>query len=296
VIQRTLRETGNARSAVMPACRRLFETKGMRMLLKDKVVIVSGIGPGLGVKLAVEAAREGAAGVVCAARTAAKLDDAAQRIAEVNPKCVVLKQVTDITDAAACAALAAATVKQFGRIDALVNSAFIHGAMDYPSNADLDSWVAPGGPMQTNLVGTLKLTQAVIPQMKKQGGGAILMINTMAVRQVPPLGEAGYAASKAALAVSTKYLAKELGADKIRVNTVHMGWMWGAPVIGYMEWQSQQSGVPVEKLREGIASQIPLGEVPTDDDCARAALFLVSDYARVVTGASLDINGGHYMP
>lgn len=266
------------------------------MLLKDKIVIVSGIGPGLGVKLAVEAAREGAAGVVAAARTAAKLDDAEQRIREVNKNCVVLKQVTDITNRGHCETLAAAAVKKFGRIDALVNSAFVHGAMDYPSNADLDSWIAPDGPLNTNLIGTLKLTQAVLPQMRKQGGGAILMINTMAVRQVPPLGEAGYAASKAALAISTKYLAKELGADKIRVNTVHMGWMWGAPVIGYMQWQSQQTGVPVDQLKAGIAAGIPLGDVPTDDDCARAALFLVSDYARVVTGASLDINGGHYMP
>ena len=266
------------------------------MLLKDKIVVVSGIGPGLGVKLAVEAAREGAAGVVAAARTAAKLDDAEQRIGEVNPKCAVLKQVTDITQRGDCESLVAAAIQRFGRIDALINSAFVHGAMDYPSNADLDSWNAADGPIATNLLGTLKLTQAVIPQMRKQGGGAILMINTMAVRQVPPLGEAGYAASKAALAVSTKYLAKELGPDKIRVNTVHMGWMWGAPVIGYMQWQSQQTGVPVEKLRDGIAAGIPLGFVPTDDDCARAALCLVSDYSRVVTGATLDINGGHFMP
>lgn len=77
--------------------------------------------------------------------------------------------------------------------------------------------------------------------MKSQGWGAIVMINTMAVRQVPPLGEAGYAASKGALAVAAKYLAKELGPHKIRVNTVHMGWMWGAPVQGYVQWQGRRS-------------------------------------------------------
>ncbi|MGH8528908.1 MAG: SDR family oxidoreductase [Nevskiales bacterium] len=264
------------------------------MLLKDKVVIVSGIGPGLGVKLAVEAAREGAAAVVCAARSADKLEDAEQRIRETGSKSVVLKQVTDITDRKQCETLVAATVKKFGRVDALVNSAFLHGAMDYVSNADLDAWLA--GPIATNLIGTLKLTQAVIPQMKQQKRGAIVMINTMAVRQVPPLGEAGYAASKAALANSAKYLAKELGPDNIRVNTVHMGWMWGAPVQGYMNWQAEQLQVPVEQLVAQIASQIPLGRIPPDEECARAALFMVSDYASVVTGASLDVNGGHYMP
>jgi NAD(P)-dependent dehydrogenase (short-subunit alcohol dehydrogenase family) len=263
------------------------------MLLKDKIVVVSGIGPGLGVKLAVEAAREGAAGVVCAARSAEKLEDAEGRIRKLAPKCGVLKCVTDITDREQCEALAAQAVQRFGRIDALVNSAFQHGAMDYASTADLDVWAEPIG---TNLYGTLKLTQSVLPQMKKQGGGAIVMINTMAARKVPPLGEAGYAASKGALAVMAKYLAKELGPHKIRVNTVHMGWMWGAPVQGYVKWQAQQAGVPEEQLIAQIAANIPLGFVPPDEDCAKAALFLISDYARVVTGATLDVNGGEYMP
>ncbi len=264
------------------------------MLLKDKIVIVSGIGPGLGVKLAVEAAREGAAGVVVAARTQDKLDDAEKRIHAVAKQCKVLKQVTDITDRSQCDALAAAATKTFGRIDALVNSAFVHGAMDYASSADLDAWIP--GPIGTNLIGTLKLTQAVIPQMKQQKSGAIVMVNTMAVRQVPPLGEAGYAASKAALATSAMYLAKELAPSGIRVNTVHIGWMWGAPVQGYVAWQASELKIPAEQIKAQIAANIPMGRIPTDDECARPALFLVSDYASAVTGAALDVNGGAYMP
>jgi hypothetical protein len=165
------------------------------MLLNNKIVLISGIGPGLGVKLAIEAAREGAAGVVIAARSADKLDDAEQRIAALKTRCAVLKCVTDITDRAQCERLATAAIQQFGRIDALVNSAYFHGDMDYASTANLDSWAAV---MDTNLIGTLKLTQAVIPQMKAQRSGAIVNINTMAARVVPPLGEAGYAASKGA--------------------------------------------------------------------------------------------------
>ncbi|MFA5938071.1 MAG: SDR family oxidoreductase [Sinimarinibacterium sp.] len=263
------------------------------MLLKDKIVIVSGIGPGLGVKLAVEAAREGAKAIAVAARSTEKLDDAEARIRAVNATTAVLKCVTDITDRSQCEHLANATVAKFGRIDALVNSAFVHGAMDFVSNADLDSWHTV---MNTNLMGTLRLTQAVLPQMKQQGGGAIVMINTMAARVVPPLGEAGYAASKAALANAAKYLAKEVGQDNIRVNTIHMGWMWGAPVQGYFEWQAQEKKVSVESMKAKIAATIPLGRIPTDDECARAALFLVSDYASAVTGAALDANGGSYMP
>jgi len=263
------------------------------MLLKNKIVVVSGIGPGLGVKLAIEAAREGAAGIVAAARSAAKLDDAERRVKEINPNCKVLKVVTDITNRASCDAMAAAAAKAFGRIDALVNSAFIHGEMDYASSAELDGWMSV---MNTNLIGTLKMTQAIIPQMQAQKSGAIVMVNTMAVRTTPSLGEAGYAASKAALGNSAKWLAKELGPSGIRVNTIHMGWMWGAPVQGYMEWQANELKVPLEQLKGTVEASIPLGRMPTDDECARAALFLVSDYASAVTGAALDANGGMYMP
>src|ERR1043166_9184986 len=112
------------------------------MLLKDKIVMVSGIGPGLGVKLAVEAAREGAAGLIIGARSADKLDNAEVRIREVAPKCGIVKLPTDITDRAQCHALVDAGVKKFGRIDGLVNSAFLHGDMDFVSTAKLEDWIS----------------------------------------------------------------------------------------------------------------------------------------------------------
>lgn len=263
------------------------------MLLKDKIVIVSGIGPGLGVKLAIEAAREGARGIAISARSADKLDDAEQRIRALDSDCGILKQPTDITDRGQCDALARATVERFGRIDGLVNSAFNHGDFDHASTADLDSW---RDVLETNLLGTLKMTHAVIPQMKNQGGGAIAMINTMATRQVPPVPEAGYAASKAALANTVKYLAAELGGHQIRINSVHMGWMWGAPVAAYVEEQARQSGTSIDEIKARLGENMALKRIVTDDECARAALFLTSDYASAVTGAALDANGGAYMP
>lgn len=263
------------------------------MRLSNKIVLISGIGPGLGVKLAVEAARAQAAGVIVAARSADKLDDAEARIRALGLDTPVLRQTCDITDRAQCEALVQAGMQRFGRIDALVNSAFVHGAMDYVSSADLDSWMLP---LNTNLLGTLRLTQAVLPVMRAQRGGAIVMINTMATRQVPPLGEAGYAASKAALANAARYLAKEVGRDGICVNSVYMGWMWGAPVQGYFEWQAREQNVTVDQLKAPVEAGIALGRIPTDDECARAALFLASDDASAITGASLDVNGGAYMP
>ena len=262
------------------------------MLLHDKVIIISGIGPGLGVKLAVEAAREGARAVVIAARTAAKLDDAEARIRALGVDCEVLKLAADITIPSQCTRLVEQAVARHGRIDALLNSAFVHGGFEPIAHADLQGWRAL---FDTNLFGTMNLTQAVVPQMRQQGSGAIAMINTQAVRK-PFAGEAGYAASKGALAVAAKYLAQELGPHGIRVNSVHMGWMWGAPVQGYVAHTAAQQQVPQEQIVARIAADIPLGHIPTDDDCAKAALFLVSDYAKAVTGASLDANGGAFMP
>ncbi|MFD2272718.1 SDR family oxidoreductase [Undibacterium arcticum] len=120
------------------------------------------------------------------------------------------------------------------------------------------------------------------------------MINTQATRNPFP-GEGGYAASKGALAVAVKYLAKELGPHGIRANSVYMGWMWGAPVQGYIQQMAAEHNLPEEQLVAPIAANIALGRLPTDDDCAKAALFLVSDYANAITGAALDANGGEFM-
>jgi NAD(P)-dependent dehydrogenase (short-subunit alcohol dehydrogenase family) len=262
------------------------------MLLKDKVLIISGIGPGLGVKLAVEAAREGAKALAISARTAAKLDDAEARIREVNPGCKVLKVPTDIRRADDCKRLVAAAKKDFGRIDGLVNSGFYWGNPSTAADADLNNWKEI---YETNLVGTMNMIQSVVPVMKEQKGGAIVNISTMATVK-PHTGEAGYAASKGALNVATKYLANELGEFGIRVNTVRMGWMDGVPVRQYMAHASKEHNIPEQQLYDQVAANIALRRIVTDTECAKAALFLVSDYASAVTGAGLDANGGEAMP
>lgn len=262
------------------------------MLLKDKVVIISGIGPGLGVKLAVEAARYGARAIAVGARTADKLDDAERRIREVSPSCQVLKQVTDIRNEAHCRQLAESTRSRFGRIDGLVNSAFFWGEPASADSANLKTWREI---IDTNFIGTMQLTQAVTPIMKEQKAGAITIVSTMATLK-PHMGEAGYAASKGALNVVAKYLATELGPFNIRVNVARMGWMWGAPVQGYIAHASKAQGVPEQQLIDAVAANIPLRRIVTDDECARAALFLISDHASAITGAMLDANGGEGLP
>ncbi len=262
------------------------------MLMRDKVVIVSGIGPGLGQELSTLAAREGAAAVVLAARTEAKLDIAEQEIRELGLKTPLLKMSTDIADKAQCEALVAATVAQFGRVDVLFNSAYNPGNFTPIEEADMADWA---NTMSVNLFGSMHLTQACIPHMKAAGGGAVVMIATM-VEHKPMATQAGYGASKSALRSATKHLALELGQYNIRVNSCHMGWMWGPSVEMYFDWQAQESGRPREELVAEVTRNIPLGHIPDDGDCAKAAMFLGSDYAAVVTGAALDVNGGEFMP
>ena len=263
------------------------------MLLKDKVLIISGIGPGLGVKLAVEAAREGAKALAIGARTQSKLDDAEKRILAVNPTCKVLKCIADIRQEADCQSFVAAAHKAFGRIDGLVNSAFNWGTPSPVAVADLKGWREV---IDTNLIGTMQMIQAVTPVMKAQKGGAIVNISTQATVKPNQTGEGGYAASKGALNAASKYLAFELGADNIRVNVVRMGWMWGTPVQGYVSYASKQQNVPEKTLIDAISSNVALKRIVTDDECARAALFMVSDYSSAITGAALDANGGEWMP
>lgn len=261
------------------------------MIVKDKVIVVSGIGPGLGIKLAIEAAREGAR-VALAARTPVKLDEAEQRMREVVPHCEVLKQPTDILDRRQCKRLVETTMAHFGRVDGLINSAFFHG--NFRSMADSDLGVL-SKTVDTNLIGTINLTQEAISAMKQGGGGAIVMINTMSTRQARTSSEAAYAASKGALMVAAKYLALDLGPSNIRVNTLLPGWMWGVPVQTYVKQAAAAQKVPEEVIIARITANIPLRRIVKDEECARAALFLVSDYASGITGAQLDANGGQFM-
>ncbi|WP_101759948.1 SDR family oxidoreductase [Oceanicoccus sp. KOV_DT_Chl] len=261
------------------------------MLLQDKVVIVSGIGPGLGIELAVQAAAQGAK-LVVAARTASKLDDAEKAVAALGLNTELIKVPTDISDREQCKNLVSQAVAKYGRVDALINSAYNPGSFEPIERANLDGWRAA---LDVNLFGTMNLTLEAIPQMKEQGGGAIVMVNTMVTRQ-PLATQGGYGASKAALSSATAHLATELGQYNIRVNSTYMGWMWGPPVEGYFDMMAKHTGADKQAMIADVEKNIPLGKIPDDADCAKAVIFLASDYACAITGAQLDVNGGEHMP
>ena len=105
-----------------------------------------------------------------------------------------------------------------------------------------------------------------------------------------------YIASKAALAAATKSLAKELGRNGIRVNGVHPGYIWGESVEAYFRHQAERRGISFEERYQEVASETALGYLPHSSEIAGAVLFLCSDESSYITGATLDVNGGSFMP
>jgi NAD(P)-dependent dehydrogenase (short-subunit alcohol dehydrogenase family) len=258
------------------------------MLLENKVVIVSGIGPGLGQELAYGAAREGAR-LAIAARSSELLRKIECEIAKSGREVIAVP--CDITKPDDCENLIKETVAKYGQVDGLINSAYRAGEFKEIQDSDFSDWQET---MNTNFFGTMNLTMAAVKEMTSKSQGAIVMINSLITKKPLPT-QGGYAASKGALATATKILAKELGPKGIRVNSVFMGWMWGPPVEMYINYTAESMGVKPDEIIQGVTKDIPLGIIPDDSDCANAALFLISDLAKVITGANLDVNGGEFM-
>jgi len=257
------------------------------MILKDEVVIVSGVGAGLGAKLATRAAAEGAK-VVLAARSDGVTGQVVKEITAAGGDAVAVQ--CDVRKEEDVERVAATAVERYGKISGLVNSAYGHpGFTDLLDTPDK----ALRRAMDIILYGSLGMSRAVVPHMT--GGGSIVNVGTMSTR-VPLRGEGGYAMAKAAMGCASQYMALELGEKGIRVNQAIMGWLDGPGVRFYLTMTAEEKGITEQEVYDDIASRNPLGRIPTDEACAGAILYLLSDLASEVTGATLDVNGGEYMP
>jgi NAD(P)-dependent dehydrogenase (short-subunit alcohol dehydrogenase family) len=259
------------------------------VLLAGRNAIVSGIGPGMGRDVSLALAREGA-DLVLAARSDARLEEVAKDVRALGRRALCVR--ADVTRAEDCAALADTAVRELGGIDVLVNNAFHAGSFAPFETADLERWREP---LEVNLFGTLRLTQAVLPALRARGGGSVVMIGSMIVRDLRPAEMADYAASKAALLAAAQGLARQLGRHRIRVNTVVPGYIWGESLEAWLRAQAKARGVAFEVVRDEVASQIALGHIPHSEEIAGAVVFFASDLSCAVTGQSLDVNGGHFL-
>ena len=257
------------------------------MLLRDRVGIVSGVGPGMGQAIAAAFAREGA-DVVLAARTPAALEAAAAEVRGLGRR--ALEVPTDISKPEDCRHLAAAAEREFGQIDVLVNNAFLGPPYDPVESARMDDWRRI---FDVNVFGAIQLSQAVIPAMKARGRGSIVMVNSMSMRIIEPRF-GGYAASKGALMTAAQTMAKELGAHGIRVNSVVPGYIWGPNLERWFKQLAAQGGTTPEAVYAEIASRTAMNHISTAAEIADTVVFFASDLARTVTGQALDVNAGHF--
>jgi NAD(P)-dependent dehydrogenase (short-subunit alcohol dehydrogenase family) len=258
-------------------------------LVTGKVAVVSGVGPGLGRSIALALAREGAS-VVLAARDRARLEAIRDEIECLGGQGVAVP--TDVTIAAQADRLLADALERFGTVDILVNNGHHQGDFTRLEESDLEGWSDIFG---VNLYGPMRLTQGVLPAMRDAGSGCILNVNSGAViSSKPTLG--AYSASKSALASVTKTLALEVGRYGIRVNGIYVSSMIGDNVASWGKSQADRLGITFDEwLAKKSADEFALERMPTTDDVADAALFLVSPLARAVTGQILSVNNGQWV-
>lgn len=258
------------------------------MFAEGKVAVVTGVGPGMGRSIALALARQGV-DVVLAARRAERVAAVADDVRALGREPLVVP--TDITDRDACSALVDAAVDRFGGVDVLVQNGHHEGDWAPVLQADPDSWRAI---FEVNVFGALHLVQAAVPCMQERGGGAVVLVNSGAALRTPP-SMGAYSTSKAALANLVRTLALEIGRTGVRVNGVFLGPVEGENLSRSGAGAAEAAGTSLDDWLANKAGEIPLGHIPTPDECAGAVLFLCSELAAAVTGQHLSVNGGQWV-
>ena len=243
--------------------------------LADKVAIVTGASKGIGAGIAKALAAEGAAVVVNYASSKAGADAVVSEITAAGGKAIAVQ--ADVAKAEQAQALVDAAVKEFGRLDVLVNNS---GVYEFAS-LDATTEELYRRTFDVNVLGVLLTTQAAA---KHLGEGASVINISSAVTSLFPAESAVYTGTKGAVDAITGVLANELGPRKIRVNAINPG---------VVETEgTHAAGFVGSEFFDAIIGQTPLGRVGYPDDIAAIAVFLASDDARWLTGEKLTASGG----
>ncbi len=247
----------------------------MDLGLGGKVALVAGASRGIGLAIAEGLAAEGAR-LVLAARGNEALDAAARTIEQ--KAAGVLAHTCDVADDASVTSLVAAALERFGRIDILISNASALAV-----TPDRSSWDAS---LAVDLMGAVRLVEAILPGMRKQGEGVILFTSSVSSIEAAPMPDFAYTAAKAALNAYAKKLAIMEGPNGIRANAL----LPGSIEFPGGGWDMVRQHQPA--LYTMVKSTIPFGRLGTPAEVADAAVWLVSARANWVTGVSLAVDGG----
>lgn len=249
--------------------------------LSGKVVLITGASSGIGAAVALAFADHGAK---LALNYNANKDGAETVLAQIHAASgagALFK--ADVSDSGQCAALINAAHSHFGRIDVLINNAggFVRKEMLAVASDELIEQV-----FNLNARSIIACCRGVIPLMRAQGGGSIINVTSQAARTGGSSGSGIYAATKGYVSAYTRALAKELAADKIRVNAVAPG-VIDTPIHKHTSAQ----------IMAQLMTTIPMQRLGSADECAGAFLYLASEQlSGYVTGQIIEVNGGSVMP
>ena len=265
------------------------------MRLKDRVVVVTGGGGGIGAGISLCLAREGADIVVADIN----LEAAQKRAEEIEKTGRNSRAVeADITQEENCKSLVEEALNTFGQIDILVNNAGHFGerlGMPFTNQEEAD-W---DDNYAVNVKGPFFLCKAVAPHMMERRYGKIINISSIAAKrdsQILP----DYAAAKNALLTLTRTVAKDLGPHNINVNAICPGFLWTsfwnrlAPLV-VKEDPSHAGKEPRELFDVWVKANTPLQREQTPEDIGNLAVFLASEEARNITGQTIHVDGGAAM-
>src|ERR1700677_3335344 len=228
--------------------------------LPGKTMIISGVGPGLGRRVALCAAREGA-NVVLAARTETQLVEVAN---EVDSTGQTVAYVTgDIALASTAEALVAAATERFGGVDSICHCAAFSPFGGLEAAGDFSDFRQA---FEVNLIGGMQLIREALPSLKERRGSVVFVSSQSQWFPPPEALQMAYAASKGAIWGAMHHLALEIGPVQVRVNEVAPGWMWGPPVQEYVRMMADQAGTTETEASSGIVRDIPLGHMASDSD------------------------------
>lgn len=249
--------------------------KAMGKLLEGEVALVTGASRGIGAAIAAELAELGAK-VIGTATTEAGAQAIGERLAAHGGA----GRVLNVTDGAAVEGLIDDVAKEFGAVSILVNNAGITRDQLLMRMKDED-WQAI---LDTNLTSVYRTSKAVLRGMMKARKGRIISIASV-IGLVGNPGQANYAAAKAGIIAFSKSLAREIGSRGITVNVVAPGFI-----------DTDMTRALPEEQRTALLGQIALGRLGQAQDIAKAVAFLASPAASYITGETLHVNGGMYMP
>jgi NAD(P)-dependent dehydrogenase (short-subunit alcohol dehydrogenase family) len=260
------------------------------MRLKDKVAIVTGGGKGIGKAIAIAFAQEGAT-VMIAGRTLSILEETCNEIKVKGGKIAFVQ--ADVSDEEQVRRLISETVRQFGKIDILVNNSGVAGPTVKVVDMDLSQW---NETLAIDLTGSMLCAREALRHMIPRRTGTIINIVSEAGRGAD--GRAGYpfrsayCCSKMGQIGLTETLAAEAGEDNIRVNAVSPGPIQGERIFNVIRKRAEATNRSFDEILKELTANSSLKRLATEEETAAVALFLASDESSGVTGQTIPVSCG----